>query len=817
MRPGWIGESINRVTLRTFIFLGLCLSIPVLVNAVLPLRDQWRAACHDLSAGQATSALARFREFDQWYGREPFVAEVMFKRRKIRLWGLAALFSGELAEALPLLEEWLATGTPEDPMRAYIRFQVAMAYRAMGDDTAAVRHWDIFIEEHPTLPECALVHWMRADLLVAQSRFDEACQHLEQVLQEERLPLSGRALASAALSLASLSGGDSVGAAAHLSRLAEGDDLPVLHLWRALLAPSLVTQLLQEHPGEALRVSAWFDRPDNLQQIIEPLTRNPQIRPSGLRHVLWTGHWQDQLGRLEGAARHMNPSATPVRTLFLLRMEVLEKAEMPASLLALARFLLASPTNNYRAIRADCYASAIRACLAMELWDQANSLAQGFLEEHPDDPDLPDILFLKARIAAQRKDPLEAHWQVTELIKAYPDNPSMKAWQLSAAGWQLDSGDAAPAHEAFLQLEADCPLSWKPYIRFQRAKCMKKLQHPAEADALMKGVAFDGEASGSLREQAFTSLLGWALRQSDETAFNRLLGNYRETFPDGLNRLFVENLAGTSALLSGNVPVAIQHFSAVAREPHPVAALAHDQLSSIYRSRNDMAALRRHAIDWIRQSLQNGEGISSLPFIDCHFYQNKTGQSALPPAMLDALMERLFSADPHFPGEAFLRILESQWMPYARLLGFEGMVFERWLEKTANDLHMAGNWLPFSHFRLFEAWRLDQAGRNDSADTRRIEVLSSIDPGILGEEALFTVTSTADKFDFPEAATSLQDFLNRYPESRHVPDILYQLALRRRSSGQPSHAIHLLQNILDAWADAAIHITAGRDNQRKPS
>jgi tetratricopeptide (TPR) repeat protein len=96
---------------------------------------------------------------------------------------------------------------------------------------------------------------------------------------------------------------------------------------------------------------------------------------------------------------------------------------------------------------------------------------------------------------------------------------------------------------------------------------------------------------------------------------------------------------------------------------------------------------------------------------------------------------------------------------------------------------------------------LERAGRIDSADTQRIEVLKFVDPVVLGEEGLFVVTLTADKFDFPEARDLLQSFLDRHPTSESYPEALFRLAMRQRKAGLHREAAFLLNEIIDHWPD----------------
>ena len=133
-------------------------------DGILPLRDQWKAAVSALQKNEPVKAATLFREFNHWYGNEPEVTEATFRERWHRLWGLAALQSGELDEGIRLLASWLEENPEQSRFRAFIRFQIGLACRSSNRPDEAVQHWSVFVAQYPELPECALVHWMWAEL-----------------------------------------------------------------------------------------------------------------------------------------------------------------------------------------------------------------------------------------------------------------------------------------------------------------------------------------------------------------------------------------------------------------------------------------------------------------------------------------------------------------------------------------------------------------------------------------------------------------------------------------------------------------------------
>ncbi|MEX0330843.1 MAG: hypothetical protein AB3N64_05410 [Puniceicoccaceae bacterium] len=798
-------DVVNALYPRSVLLL-LCLTADFCCMGILPMRDQWKAAIGALANGQAQLALEKFREFDHWYGQESAARERDFRINQLRLWGLAALQAGEQDEGLPLLLEWLQITDEEAPYRAFIRFQVAMAYRIQGDGTSAVDHWRAFLSEHPQLPETALVRWMWADQLLAEAKLGEARAQLETIIEENLLSKPGRNLARAALALVCISMGDGPSAVIQLGHSdGQPDTQGPAQVWKALLAPSLVQDLLEAEPELAQRVSGWFDRPDNLQQKVLPFIEAVSETAGNIRQVVWGSHWKAQLNRLQSAIKESSGSGNGMEALFRLRLRALLKSNLFAEALYLSEFLLQSRMPAAGRLRADCHAAAIEACLNLAFWDKADDFASTFIKDYPEDPGLPDILFLKARIAAERKAFMAAVQQVDALLNARPDHASALAWQLTAAGWLLDGGEAGPALERYEELLEKSPLAWQPLIHLQRSRCLDKSGKVVAAKALLEQVTDDPLASSLLKEQAFVVWLGITVRGIEVEEFQFVLNLYRRSFPAGFNRLMVENLAGTFAGLSGDPVTAEKIFTVVSGESHPATAYAHEQLSLIYRQEKNFPSLRKHARRWIGQTQRDNLPIPKVAMEDCRLYQISEGEPALGKALLETLMEQMETGQPTLPGMLLLAILEDQWESYSILLGRNGLAFASWLQDKRNLFSRNERWLPYAQCLLFEADQLESLGRIDSADTRRIEVIRSVNPDMLNASSLHTVAKTADKYDFPEGVPLLEQFLKQFPDDQLRPDVLYRLAMRWRHSGQRERAEALLTEVLTQWTDASIH------------
>lgn len=780
----------------------------VSLQGVLPLRDQWRAGCDALGAGESQRALALFREFDHWYAAEPAVAEPDFQESRIRLWALAALEAGSLEEAAGLLERWLSENPDQQRFRAFLRFQLAELHRALGRPDRVEIHRQQFLDDHPELPECILIHWSRADEALAHKDTKAARSHMAAVLHHPGLPPSGRSLAGAAMAAIELAEGNQMAALEHLAAPDADKADPVLEFWRGLMAPSLVQQLLAAGLPEPARTAAgWFDKPDNLRDGLRAFRKSLPAggTGSGIRQSIWNGRWSAQLHQLEAALQQVSENLDDIDPLYALRLRALLQTKASRDAAILGRALVESPHLIGPVLRAEAYKGVIEACLQLSEWSKADAYARDFLDTYPDDPALPDILFMNARTAAARKDWPAALDQVSLLIGRYTSHPAVLSWKILQATWLLAAGHPAEALQVLQACTDGTPPAWQPFLQFQMGRCREALGELDAAGHLYRSVAGLDEAPSSLRESAHTALLKLHLRRLDADAFTEDLAAYRTSWPDGMNRLLVENLAGSFHRQTGNIERAVDTFKRVAEESHPAAAFARSQLSAMYRESDDMAALRLHALDWVSAALSDGSSMPPEPFLDLQLYRRSTNRQALPDATVGLLLDAIEAGNPRLPANAILDLLRLDWETIRIAASADEPGIREWVESQANAFHAEGNWPAYSVYQLYAARLYEEAGRRDSADARRIQVLQSVEPAVLGESALFTVAGTAQAYDFPEQRELLERFLIRFPHSRERPGALFLLADVLRSDGDVHRANSLLQEIRSAWPDSGIH------------
>lgn len=771
-------------------------------DGILPLRDQWKAAVSALQKNEPVKAATLFREFNHWYGNEPEVTEATFRERWHRLWGLAALQSGELDEGIRLLASWLEENPEQSRFRAFIRFQIGLACRSSNRPDEAVQHWSVFVAQYPELPECALVHWMWAELELSRSNLANAKAHMSTVLSEERLPESGKSLARAAMALIDLSSGDHESALEQLSICNQGT---VSQIWRSVLAPSLANQFQTSgNPEGAFQASKWFSSPTHLRKMLGEF---PGLsRKSSPRQAIWQNHWRNQLGYLRSNLENVLDSGFELKHLYEMRLQTLLDSDRAADAGLLSRALLESQSGLAQTLRSTAYATAIRACQVREQWNEANTLADAFLEAFPNDPALPDILFLQAKTAAGRKDFITAVQQMEKLIFRFPEHASILKWRIAAAGWRLESGQAESALDEFTELESVCRESWLPYLRFQTARSWKALSQIEKAKSAFCDVT-GMKASPALMEQAWVGLLKIHLSSMEMPDFRKAIQDYRKNHADGLYSGMVNLLDASFYELAGDLDRATGIYQQVSTGEDSTADHALNQLSRIHAAREDYLALREHALKWIQTRVDHGLSLPVRGLSDCVLYQSVVGKAVLPDPLFRTLSEGLDSSRFKSGGDIILKLMMDRWEDYMGWLGAHSG-FEVWLKGKIDQHHASGQWNTLSVYKLFLANLLEMDGRHDSADTHRIALLSHVNASELPESSLFELAVTADEYDFPEAIPMLETFLGNNSESARYPLVLMRLAQRARKGDERRQSLALMEEIISDWSDNAAFISS---------
>lgn len=769
-------------------------------SAVLPLRDQWRAACQTMARGNATAACHLFEEFDQWYGDEPEIREASFREKHLRLWGLACMQAGLQQKGQDCLERWLDAHQPEARYHAFVRFQLASSYAFSGKLDEAVSNWQAFIAEHPNLPETALVHWKLADFHASQSMWKAAEPHLLSALDHPQLPSSGKVLVKAALALLELSRENNAAALEWLGSMEAGSQIG--ELWQAILAPSLVSSLLAtDQPADAHRISSWFSRPERLESILSQLLQTGPSRP-GLRQLVWNTHWRQQAGMLEANIRKSIADSELEASQYRLKLASLRRSGLARHSLVLARALLSSQLPVAESLRSTAYCEAIESCHVFKDWIQADLLVNEFINAFPDHPDIAEILYLQASSSAGRSDFGKALLRIGQLIDSYPEHRLIKKWKLSQAGWSLESGNAGEALRLYDQLESICHEGWHPFINFQQGRCEEYRKDQTAAIRVYQMAADHPASTPALQEQALLAILKLHLRILDTRSFEETLTRYRLSFPEGLNRIMVEILAATLLQQTARPAEAIKCLLPLIDQPTPSALQAYSLLSDIYISQSDNISLVTAAKDQLTHYLDKEISIPERPLQDLILAQQRMAKHVLDVPMLGRLMGILNGTGPNCPDFVLLQLLVDHWESYSRMLNLTETRAEDWLGSQASSHLNANRMRPYASYNLFLADSMAEQGRHDSADARRIHVLQSVKPQGVGEHASSILALTAASYSFPESRSLLELFLRRFPVSNSRPEILLNLATLLRSGNADTVSRKQLEEIRDEWPDS---------------
>lgn len=770
-----------------------------LAGAVLPLRDQWRAACASLAAGNGHEASRLFAEFRNWYAEEEEASDPEFRERLLRYHALACLAAGDSGAAIPILEEWFLEYPDAAAHRAFLRYQLATAYGAVGKTGEMKKSLEQFLHEHKDLPEAILVHWHLADLAIAGENHAEAAGQFRRILAHEKLSPAAAGIARCAfatLQLREESAGESL-------RLLQGDPHgPLLEKWRAVLAPGLAARLLGKgEAAKAWKVSGWF-RPaaataEELRRLL------PTTQPGdalSFRAGLWRRHWRKQLESLCGGIRDGKTAIPSLAQLYGLRLRALSAAGHAFKATVLGEALVGAPDISTE-LRALAFATVVRGHQALEDWEAAEGYSLRFLEEFPDHPSLPRILFLNARTAVLQSRYTVAAEQLASLIAAYPQHDDIPRWELELASCRLQAGEAATALKLLAALRERAPASWRALLRFKEGCCLVRMGRSEEAGEALRSVPLESGATAALRESALVEQL--KLARGDAGQFLSLLDDYITNFPNGRHAGLVGNLAGGFHLARREFDKAEPFFLATVDQGGPQADFARGKLVTVYQNSGDNEALRDHLLLWLRRAA-DGEPVPEEPFVRLRQRVSAGDGIAIPEELIRTLHRNLMANRASFPVPAFLDLLEECWTTAGKPFTVSAS-FPDWLKAETRR----ADGVPALLLSLYRAGRLDRAGRTDSADAIRLRQLEQEITAPLPAPAAFALAHVSAAYDFPEARSRLESFLAGHPHSPDIPESLFLLAGVHLSAGNIEPALPLLRTVHRKFPDAAIWPEAG--------
>ncbi len=769
-----------------------------LAEAVLPLREQWRAACAALAGGEGGKAERLFGEFTHWYSKEPEAGKPEFRERLLRYHAMAALSAGNEAAALPLLEEWFRHPPEAPAYKAFLRYQQAAAYGAVGKPERMTATWNLFLREHSRLPEAILVRWHLANHAIAAEDFAEASRHFEALLQHEALSPGAAAVARCAfatLRLRSASPGDSL-------RLLRGQThSPLLPAWRAVLAPTLVSQLLEKGRMEKARTaSAWLRPGEETARKLSELLPPPTSSPAAFRTSLWRQHWRRQLAALCGGLREEERAIPPVDQLYALRLRALASSGSTQDAVILAGAVLEAPEIRQE-LRALAFATAVKAYQSLAEWQRAEDLSRRFLEEFPEDPALPRILFLNARTAVLQSRHAAALDQLHPLLEAYPNHPDQKRWQLEVASCYLQTGKPVAALRQLRLLAEKAPPSWSALLRFKEGRCLATLGRKTEALAAFRSVSGQAGATPALQETALLERM--KLSREDPERFLSLVERHRAAFPEGRHVGLAWNLAGGFHLSRGEYGAAETAYLTAIGTGGGQADFAREKLAIVYQKSGDNVALGSHLTAW----LEHATNEKTVPKALCQQLRasfRATVANPAIPAFLKELYRGYLRNETAVPIPAFFNLLAHGW-PHLRGSFGTSRSFSSWLQTQA----ARADAFPALLLSLYRADLLEKDGRTDSADALRLRMLSAVPGKPLPAGAAFALARAAASYHFPESRDRLENFLRKHPQSPDVAEGMFLLAEIHLRDGKEKSARPLLRKIHRRFPDAGVWAEAG--------
>ncbi|AKJ29233.1 tetratricopeptide repeat protein [Caldimonas brevitalea] len=385
------------------------------------------------------------------------------------------------------------------------------------DYQEAVRWYRAYIASFPSDPEAAQNHFLLAELLFEDRRFDEAAAEYEKVAYHyPPHPKSADAGYAALLSYAEQ---EKRGAPAQAAALRGAAVESALRFAKAFPTDTRTGPVLT-HAAETLYALRDAERAAKVAQqvlALEPAAAAPQ------RKVAWTvvGHTAFERGdfataeRAYGEVLGLTPEKDPARGDLQERQaaaiykqgEQARAAGQPRD--AVAHFQRVATVAPQSAVRATAQYDAAASLIGLKDWAAAAQSLEDFRQRHPNHPLQGEVagklavVYLEQgrwaqaageleRLAADKKDPRlarEAHWQAAELYEKAADKTGEKTAARAAA---------AKAYERYLQ-QYPQPLEPAVEARFRLARLAKADGNAPRELAWMQEVLQADQRGGGAR------------------------------------------------------------------------------------------------------------------------------------------------------------------------------------------------------------------------------------------------------------------------------------------------------------------------------
>jgi TolA-binding protein len=798
---------------RITIVLFTQFAISTLCLGILPLQDQWRAACRALEAGKAAEASRLLDAFQQWYGSEPAALEPEFSELRLRLQVIAALQAGFLEKAQNLLQEWLEGRKTGQPFHAYLLFQAAVVAQALGQTEEGRRLRDAFLEAYPELPEGRILRWTHLDQAMMAGDALEAGRQLAHLLKDTRMSSDERTLVLTARSILEASQGDAEAAMASLKAL-PADARPALRRYcRGRLAPILARSLLSAETGStATEAAGWLCSEGELAQLLGDLSQTSSHHAQGAasRQHLWLQHWRHRLNHLQAMRQPEEAGqASTLDNLHMLRLHCLRAGGSLREARHLARALIRSPQHIAGTTLLAAHVASVDILLETQAWEDLAQSIEAFAMDFPDAVERADIAFLGARAAAAQRDWTMALILVDMLLADWPEHAARNSWRLFRAGWLLSNQQP---EEALRQLEAlrpGMPPRWEPLVALQVARCLRALSKIEEAANAYQSLLADTMAPVDIRESASLDLLKLQLQSGLFTAFDETFQAHEADFPEGRRQWEARILAGNRFEATGEADRAEKRYLEVNQQgPVAEAGLAFSRLSRLHRKGNSHQAAVPVAREWMDRCLDLGHPLSEDLMALMLWVQTRSETPVFEAELLQRLLALARQDSGLLPLKAFLQVIRPHWMHYRSIIGSSAGSTLDFACAEAGTLLSEGRETVAVAWFLGAAGLLASSGRQDSADTLRIRALQLERPENLNADDAYILAATAEAYAFPKARELLTAFIAEFPLSGHIPTAMLMLAGGLHREGRATEALRLLDRLVEDWPDSPCHLEA---------